>query len=416
MLPHPFPQLGRARGFTLVELMVAMTGGLFLSVVVFALSRDASRFYQRENRMANATLAGVAGFERLSSDLARAGHMSTPNINADPYVCYRPDATWPLMLRTLRAIIIEDNPASYAGTEVQAAEYAPRGVVISGALSTPEVLMTNSVSTNAQGGWEVGINLATPAAARLGLSPLPAANATNGTIMQSIFMSGGQGKIVRLRANGMDQYAVVANVATTPGQALVNLAATPGLQRLTKGGGQCGIDDLGKDMALTVIDLVRYNIRSMVNDSTYSALFKASGMGTGGGPNALPYEAKRAELVRVELDSTGQEIAATREIVGEYAVDLQFNAWSATNAQNPTLIPVNAAIDSTFNTQLLRGMHVRLTVRSREADRDGDVVGVSMGAQDHYRIPLGAGKTGPYARLRTFQSDIPLRNLEGSNW
>ncbi len=33
------------RGFTLVELMVALSGGLFVTVVVFALARDASRFY-----------------------------------------------------------------------------------------------------------------------------------------------------------------------------------------------------------------------------------------------------------------------------------------------------------------------------------------------------------------------------------
>jgi len=66
-LSRRFP---RARGFTLVELMVAMTGGLFLSIVVFAVSRDASRFYQREIRVANATITGVSGFERLVSDLA----------------------------------------------------------------------------------------------------------------------------------------------------------------------------------------------------------------------------------------------------------------------------------------------------------------------------------------------------------
>ena len=48
-----------------MELMVAMTGGLFLSIVVFALSRDASRFYQRESRVANATAS--EGPERCSS-------------------------------------------------------------------------------------------------------------------------------------------------------------------------------------------------------------------------------------------------------------------------------------------------------------------------------------------------------------
>ena len=79
-----------------------MTGGLFLSIVVFALSRDASRFYQRESRVANATLSAVSGFERLSSDIARAGHLVTPDIEHDPKVCNRPAANWPAMMQKLR--------------------------------------------------------------------------------------------------------------------------------------------------------------------------------------------------------------------------------------------------------------------------------------------------------------------------
>jgi Tfp pilus assembly protein PilW len=46
------------RGFTLVELMVALSGGLFISLAVFALARDSGRFYQRESRIANATVSG----------------------------------------------------------------------------------------------------------------------------------------------------------------------------------------------------------------------------------------------------------------------------------------------------------------------------------------------------------------------
>jgi Tfp pilus assembly protein PilW len=77
------------RGFTLVELMVALSGGLFLSAVVFALSRDTTRFYQQETRVASATLAGLVGFERLKSDIQRAGYLSTPNIQTDPRILVR---------------------------------------------------------------------------------------------------------------------------------------------------------------------------------------------------------------------------------------------------------------------------------------------------------------------------------------
>src|SRR5258706_4874068 len=108
----------RARGFTLVELMVALSGGLFLAIIVFTLARNATRYYQRETRTAGATLASVSGFERLTGDIALARHLSTGNINADPRVCTRPDPTWPSELRTLRAIIIGSNPAALGATEI----------------------------------------------------------------------------------------------------------------------------------------------------------------------------------------------------------------------------------------------------------------------------------------------------------
>lgn len=403
-------------GFTLVELMVAMTGGLFLSIVVFALSRDASRFYQRESRIANATLSSVSGFERLSSDIARAGHMATPNIQADPRVCNRPQADWPVMLRNLRGLIVETDTTLSDLTEIGAAGIRPQGIVIAGALNTNEVLFTNAVAEIGGGLWQVTLDLGKPSAKRLGLSSANGAEGKNNTILTSTFLlDGGGGRIVRLREHGMDQYAIAGAVATSPGQASITLAAAPALVRAKSGGVQCGISGNGTGIEISVIDLVRYNLRSMTAEASYAALFKASGLGSGGGPSALPYEGGRAELVRVELDPAGVEVASTREIVSEYAVDLQLTAWRATSATDPTLQQVTTAIDNNYAfTQLIRGLNVRFSVRSREADREGNVSGAAAG--DLYRIGLGAGNTAPFARVRTLQSQIPLRNLENANW
>jgi len=430
MLP-PFlstsgPRRGGSAGFTLVELMVAMTGGLFLSIVVFALSRDASRFYQRESRIANATLAGVSGFERLSGDVARAGHMVTPNIDGDPHVCNKPAGNWPAMLRRLRAILIEKDQADLAGTELAEANIEPQGIVLAGALNMPEVLTTASVSEIGGGGWQISLNTSTPAAARAGLNPANSATPANLAVMNSIFMADGNGRIVRLRKKGVDQYAVVKSVSAAEGPitalALITLDDAPDLVRPASGAAQCGIEGHGEDMDLSVIDLVRYSIRPMLANDDYKALFKASGLGTGGGASALPYEAKRAELVRVELTPGGAEIASTLEIISEYAVDLQVSAWAATSTLDPTLIPVTADVNDTYaSTQLIRGLHLRLSTRSREADRLLDVPSSGSGgtgSRDMYRIKLlpPSPLKPVYARVRTFQSDIPLRNLENSLW
>lgn len=402
----------RARaGFTLVELMVAMTGGLFLSIVVFALSRDATQFYQRESRLANATLAGVNGFDRLAADVARAGHMSSPNIKADPRVCNRPEDGWPDAIENLRAVVIDTSGDSVSGTEVEAAGITPHSIQLSGAFDTTEELYTNSIEI-VSGGFSVSLNRDTPAARRLGLSPLPADEAQNAEVLASRFMAGSSGRIVRLRKDGKEQYGLVASVSADANTATLTLADEPALRFRQKDGVQCGIDGTGKDYGVSIINIVRYELRSMKDSVPYKALFDAAGR------NA-PFEDKRVELVRVELDADGQPIESTREIIAEYAVDLHFSAWSATSSTVATVIPVSA--DSftslTGSPQLLRGLNVRLSVRSREADR---MAGVTGDSPLLHRIPLGPPvkypDMQPHARVRTFQSDIPMRNLENHRW
>lgn len=406
---QPLRRFTSARGFTLVELMVAMTGGLFLSIVVFAVSRDASRFYQREIRVANATINAVAGFERLASDLARAGHMSTPNINADPRLCGVPDPTWPEGLRRLRAVAIESGvTVGLAGTEVLAAGYAPDALVLSGALETTEELYTNTVLPSADG-FTISINLLTPSAVRLGLKSGPGSSTDNTPTLRSVFMKGGVGRIVRLRKDGREQYAVVSDATATDTEASVMLTDKPGLV-FRRGGSnnvQCGINDDGGGYSVSVVSIVRYSIRSMIAEGAYSFLFVASGQGQ------VPFENTRAELTRVEVDAFGTDIPGTLEIVAEYAVDLQLTPWAAGSVANlPTASAPGDFGTTSPSSQALRGVNVLLSVRSREATTAGS------GASDRYHIklPTTAPEPDTYARLRTFQSAIALRNLENANW
>jgi hypothetical protein len=415
-------QSGQA-GFTLVELMVAMTGGLFLSIVVFALSRDASRFYQSETRAANATLAGVTGFERLSNDIARAGHLVSPNITNDPRVCNRPISTWPDRVEFLRAVSLVP-PAGVPDTELALPgnDIEPMAIELAGSLDVTEELPINHVGVNADGAMAVTLTDDTPAARRINLMPGVANAAFNRGVLLSLFKPGGTGRAVRItQLDGMEQYAVVADVIQNPLQ--ITLLPTPALQfRTSAASVQCGFRGFTTGGTINVINFIRYELRAMVDmTGPYGSLFRASAAA------GLPYEAGRVELVRVELDPDGEPIDSTLEIVSEYAVDLQFSVKQATSALNPALIePAPATITAAYgSTQLLRGVHVRFSVRSREADRDANVVGVPAG--DRYRIGLGTSPPPfdcpepcppypPYARVRTFQADVPLRNLEGANW
>jgi len=57
---------------------------------------------------------------------------------------------------------------------------------------------------------------------------------------------------------------------------------------------------------------------------------------------------------------------------------------------------------------------VRLSVRSREADREADILPGPGVAAGFYRIGLGPDGTAPFARVRTVQADIALRNQMGA--
>jgi Tfp pilus assembly protein PilW len=396
-------------GFTLVELMVAMTGGLFLTIVLYALSRDTSYVYQRESRVANATLAAVTGFERLAADVARAGHMSTANINQDPRVCNRPNTTWPDGVEQLRAMAFTTDGLTAAGTEVTDVGITPHTITLSGAFDSAEELYTNSIEPTATG-YAISLNRETPSALRLGIKADAASATQNQAALNAAFMSGNVGRIVRLRKDGSEQYGVVSSVVANATSATINLASNPPLQFRLKNGVGCGIDGTGSSFSLSIVNVVRYSIKSMQAVTAYAALFNAAKAGLSA-DKVAELESRRAELSRVEVAPDGSDIAGTEELVAEYAVDLRFVPWAATSAANPAIATTATAAQFTATSgqpELLRGVNVRLSVRSREADRATNV----GGAVPEYRMgPLGTAQL--YARVRTFRADIPLRNLEG---
>lgn len=393
-----------AAGFTLVELMVSMTGGLFLTITLFLLARNASALYEHESRAGNATIASVTGFERLSNDISRAGHMSTPNIATDPRVCNRPDGTWPLGVQWLRAVAI-NTAATATGSELVAAGITPHSITISGALDVTEELYTNTIEP-AAGGFTISLNLQTPSALRLGLNP--ALGIANQGALDAIFMTdnGAAGRIVRLRKDGSEQYGVVTSVVASADMARVNLAANPGLVFRAAGSVHCGIDGVGSSFSLSVINIVRYSVTRMNTVAAYASLFAASN---------TPYDATRAELQRVEVNAlTGNEIASTRELISEYAVNLRLSPWATVSALNPALaadsLPESFGANA-GSPERLRGLRVRLSVRSRAPDLLGAIDGNNC-ADALYCLRSG----NDFYRVRSVQSDIPLRNLENANW
>jgi Tfp pilus assembly protein PilW len=385
-------------GFTLVELMVALSGGLFLSVIVFALARDASRFYQREARLASATLAGITGFERLKADIQRASYLSTPNIQRDQMVRSPPSNSGIANLAGIR--ITSNQPdlssnAAFSANTSAGQQLRPDTLVIAGSFGATDEF-PGSVSTS---GLVVTLNGNSPSLARLGfLSTSDAATQT--ALISRVFAPGRILRFLEIGSRGQS-YGVIASVTVVSGMPQITLD-TP----------LAGVDGFGEGSSVNVVNRVRYRVTTVDwTSAAWKPIWDAS--------KDAPGEADRTDLVRDELDANGAVIAGSMDIAAEYAVDLEFGVTGATSATGDTLkYSASSAADfgdffgNAGNPQWVRAVRVRMSVRSREADRGANITGPGGGRI--YRFRLGANLG--WARVRTFQADVPLPNQAAVRW
>lgn len=397
---------GSARGFTLVELMVAMLGGLFVSMAVFAIAKHSSRFAMRQSRVSDATLQAVVGFERLRADLSRAGFLSTPNLVADPTICRAP--TYPAWLQRLASIYIEPVDPLRLSSEITVNGFQPQSVVLAGSYASGNQFAVAGITEGPP--VTVALQPDRQGMAELGYPAAP----TRDTLLQ-VFQIG---RALRVQdRSGRVQIGAIAEVVGGA-QPTIILANTPAMQF----GGPCGFGSHETGAVASVINIIRYDLRNL-NDPgfpQYQAMFSPAS----GGP---PYEATRRELVREELDLTGAAFPGTLELISEYAVDLGFSLFvrqgNALAAIDPAGVGDYAGVPGTLpagqGPQQIRAVRFWLSTRSQEADRnvgldyDPAVPGPSI-----LRMSMDPGDPTlpPFARVRTLQSTVSLNNQATVLW
>jgi hypothetical protein len=180
----------------------------------------------------------------------------------------------------------------------------------------------------------------------------------------------------------------------------------------------CGLQGLNRGAVVNVVNFVQYSLARLDSDSDYDPFYEGGGA----------FEDTRTELVRTEIQPNGSPFSGTTELVAEYAVDLKFGVTAIQTPAPRSLIRLEEGDDSlsTFagtpsaegddaNPQWIRTVHARLAVRSREGDRGGDVPSDIAPLIGMYRVPLDEGNA-PFARVRTLQADIALRNNYEALW
>lgn len=423
-----------SRGFTLVELLVAVTGGMFVAMTVFALAREGSRFYLRESRVAEATLGSVIGFDRLQNDIARAGFLSSPNVRTDPSVCGLANLETlsagaasgggKNLLRQLASLQITqaeqsvlDNPTLKRASPA----IVPHTILLSGAYESVERFDTNATRLNPDGpGYIVRLQVERGALYRIGYRSMTTEQRK--ATLARLFPAG---KVLRLFNNdyGTSQFATIARTDEDAISPLIILDAQPSLIITNSGIARCNVRH---QQSVNVVNFIQYALRKVKGNADYpqhQQLFEGTQQPLG--------EDNRLELVREELYPNGSVVPGSSEVIAEYAVDLRFQTTCVQNPllANPTLVADDSTNCVTLNVagstlngasvrpQSVRSIRARLSVRSREPDRDANIDPTAEHvAPGLYRIGLGADGTRPFARVRTQQADIFLASQATTTW
>jgi len=427
--------------------MVALTGGLFVSIAVFALSRDASRFYQRESRVADSTLNAVQGFERLRNDLQRVGFMTTAHLGVDPSWCQPstplPNNAGPFIGQQMADIAITPDALAAANPVLQANGITPDQITIAGNFNSvdqfpiwgvqgsPGQPATVFLQTN------IGPLLRMAYSARLDPWNVPGSRLA---LLDGLFP---RNRVLRIvDQSGRSHFAVIGG---TTGGANPTIQVTNDMPLRYREGtsSPCGLKDpdLG---VVNAVEFVRYRLRNLKSSGTNPEKVGANYEyllldGSSLGAKAPPFDKERLELVREDLywngspamvvDPTSGNVTANPavELIAEYAVDLRFDVTVAGNSllgQRPIALGrcdtagctgggvgdrtnyvgvVNPTTPTQSRPERVRGLRATVVVRSKEPDRVGNVVGDTLnpavgirpnGEPYRYRVHIGRDGTG----------------------
>ncbi len=403
-----------ARGFTLIELVVALSAGLLVSMAALMLSRNATKFFQNEARISATQLAVTLGMNRLTQDLQRVSFLSTRNNTTDSTLCT--DGTLPPTLAGLLGLRIRlgGSVATHPTDLVQAVDpqngMNPDHAVIGGSMDTSERFAIAWTFAGAGGQRTVDLQL-DGAVARLRQTALQNGQ-TLGQILAPIFKTG---RFLRFMDDGRGQGTVwgiidgfSVNGAVGAETIRITLNNTPTIPVKTQTT-TCGLSTgSNRGIFVSVVSRVLYDLRSLKNDPAYGTLVAADPT-----TQALTGEALRTELVRVELAPDDTEVPGSLELVAELAANLQFGITRAPIAGSPTAFNPQMTTYGfgdplvMSSPELVRSVQVKLSTRARIPDREN-----ALGASGrNYRFAvLQPPIRERFTRLRTLHATVALPN------
>lgn len=457
-----------SRGFTLIELTVALVAGLVVALGIMALSREANRTFHEETRGSAAEAQLRTAVDRMRADLQRAGFMSTANIVVDPMIAKSPSATSNtsyvtnpgVMKGLLRLQSISYGEKGPGGSLTvnglplsgsQPTALAPDLIEIGGNMTTTEQFEVQAILSASGGCTRILLSPLSGAVYRVGVGTQSASD-TMRNLFQPIPKDGTNQFIVRLvDTTGHTQYLVTCSEAAAAGLTAgpqgsftqpyveIDTTSTP-IQYAANTGTQGGAQGLCVGCSLNPVQIVRWEITTTAQEQANTPQYAKALDNT---PTSYPspqLDANKYDLMRTYVDATGAPVYSTSELVAEYAVDLKlaFSVDTTTlGDQQPTIATLafddpangNWAYDvatkipapPNVGPQRIRSARVRLVTRAAQADRTVNVPLTNFSKQQFlYRYCIAApclasgvtanDQTLHWARTRTITTEVALPN------
>lgn len=422
--PRPRKQRSRA-GFTAAELMLAITASMTVCAGAYMLAKSSLDVFQQEARMNAAQFANVSGMNRLTTDAKRAGYLSSADASTDPNVCALSGLTISgvsLEARIVAANVFEFSNAASYGTTLYPAPPAvvtvtnkrnPDRLQLSGNFSTSEKFKMLNVDS-ALG--KVSID-----PFQLSVQRIFRESVENGGTGPTICQYFAANQIIRMQDNmGKSRFNIVSSCTVEPTTPTVKydkitlqLASSP-IPSLSG----CGELTNGYVNPINVIDYVPIHLDAANSAAHGIGTTLAALMDQDSTIAGVTGDQSRMALVRRELNGIGGIVANSSEVVADYLVDLNFSGRVANNLARP-----NELTPMRFDEQIgnvaknrVRSLGIRMTTRSRYADREGAPVAPN---EDQPLVKFEvfdatATNRFRFARVRTMFSEVSISNLMGA--
>jgi prepilin-type N-terminal cleavage/methylation domain-containing protein len=393
---------GRSRqGFTLIELMIALTAGAFAVVGVYYLGNMSARAYNEQMRMGDAQMSLRTAIDQVRRDFARAGYLAARNVNTDLSECSG-DVS-PTVANGVPIQAVEVRPDESMTTEVK--KWLNDSVNLTRADAVRLVgNYTTSDSYMAGDVTDTTIRFQTTRDSFRRSFYDPGIGGGEATYNEDRFIAAFSNQWVRVERGGRFWFRrVTTPISSAEGAQMITI--TPALPACAPG-----------KAIVSPISRIAYTVEEIAPGGELARLRVGSVAG-----------AERVALVRRQVDvATGAPIAGTTRLVLDYAVEFAVDAVVSTAVpgtfERATAGGAGGTLDldtvSTTNPETFRALRVTLSARTpegnprlpriRRSSLDSPFVAFRINTAD--AVPP-APDAQLWAAVRTLRTEIFLPNL-----